>query len=102
LIMKKYSLVIAALLTGAATYALGQTPSSGGTITFSGQIVDVQPGQQLTTVTPKQTTDDQGNPQTVYVVSSSVTGAELATFTTQGAAQTFASQVMPQVALRSP
>jgi hypothetical protein len=101
--MKKSLLVPAMLLLSmAGPYVLAQTAASDGTISFSGQIVEAQSGQQLTTVTPKQTTDASGSPQTVYVVRSAPTGETLATFPTQQAAQAFAAQVTPNVAYRTP
>jgi type 1 fimbria pilin len=97
--MKKFTLVLAMLLLSTASYAATQG-LSGGTITFSGRIVEPQTGQQLTNITTEQTADAQGNPETLYVVSSAVTGDELATFTTEQAAETYASTVTVQVAYR--
>jgi hypothetical protein len=97
--LKKYLLVLAVLLASTA-YAAQSIP--GGTITFSGQIVPAQTGQQMTTITPEQTTDASGNSETLYVVSSAETGSTLATFTTLSAAQQYAAQVTPSVAYRSP
>lgn len=97
--MKKWLATIALVLMITAGVVCAQ---SSGTITFTGQIVEAQPGQSLTTITPVQTTDSQGNIVTQYAVNSTATGGILATFPTQQAAQTFANQVTVNVAYRSP
>lgn len=82
--------------------ALAVQAQSNGTITFQGQIVAAQPGQELTRIVPQQTTDSQGNMQTVYAVQSVPTGVTLATFPNHQDAQTFANQVTVSVAYRTP
>jgi type 1 fimbria pilin len=95
--MKKYSLVLAMLLASIAPYA---DASTNGTITFSGQIISAQQAQNLTQIEPQSTTDSSGNPTTQYAVVSVPTGQVLATFPTLSAAQSFATQVTPEVAYR--
>jgi acyl-CoA thioesterase FadM len=95
--MKRLSvLLVAALLSVASSVYAGST----GTITFQGQIVQAQSGQQLTTVQPQTTTASNGSTVTQYAVVSNPTGQTLATFSTLQAANSFASQVTVSVAYR--
>lgn len=93
--MKSLSLMLIIVLSLSPLAVCAQT---GGVITFVGQIVDIPPGQALAQVTPVTTV--VGNRQeTVYAVSSTVTNRTLATFSTAAAANTFAVQVTPSVAV---
>jgi hypothetical protein len=96
--MKRYISIVLTTLFCLASLAATATQQPGGIITFVGQIVDIPPGQALAQVTPVTTV--VGNRQeTVYAVSSTVTNRTLATFSTAAAANTFAVQVTPSVAV---
>lgn len=90
-VRKIYLLVLLLSLASYAAYA-----NNGGTITFTGQIVNSQPTSQTTVVTPE--TDAQTG-QTTYVVTSKSTGRQLASFDSLSAANQFVAQLNPMVPL---
>jgi hypothetical protein len=91
--MKRCSLVLALLLIPCSMCQAIAQSRADGTITFSGQIVDVKQGQSLTQVVAQPAAISDVNPTPTYAVYSSVTGRRLAYFGTAQAAQHFASIV---------
>lgn len=93
--MKLLSMMLFVLLS---LSSLTINATDRGTISFQGNIVNVPVGQSVTKVTPTTTHDAAQSPQTVYVVSSVISGRILATFSTEKAANAYASQVTPTLA----
>lgn len=62
-------------------------------------VVDVPAGKPVAKVTQTTTLNASQQPQTVYVVSSTLTNRTLATFSTAKAANDYAAQVTPALAI---
>jgi hypothetical protein len=100
--MKVKRIYLLALLLAAASYGYAYAGQSGGTITFSGQIINSVPTSQSTVITPTtQSTNTTASATptstTTYTVTSAVTGRTLATFDNQAAATAFVKQLNPVV-----